>query len=101
MGEDMDKVREIETNLNHNVQINDRKSMLITGVKKVENFDTEEFFLETVMGYLLIKGQDLQLIKLDTLQGNLSIKGKVNSFNYLEQGKKKSSSESVLSKLFK
>ena len=53
------------------------------------------------MGYILIKGQDLELIKLDTWEGTLSIKGKINSFNYLDNGGKKAKEESVLSKLFK
>ena len=42
-----------------------------------------------------------ELIKLDTFQGTLSIKGKVNSLNYLEAGGKKASGEGMLSKLFK
>ena len=53
------------------------------------------------MGYILIKGEGLELIKLDTFQGTLSIKGKINSFNYMESNGKKAGSESMLSKLFK
>ena len=53
------------------------------------------------MGYILIKGQDLELIKLDTWEGTLSIKGKINSFNYLDNGGKKVKEENMLSKLFK
>ncbi len=41
------------------------------------------------MGYILIKGQGLELIKLDTSVGTLSIKGKINSFNYLDNGERK------------
>ena len=97
----MDKSRDIEGSFNHAVQISERNNVLITGVKKLENFDSKEFFLESIMGFILIKGEGLELIKLDTFQGTLSIKGKVNSFNYLEAGGKKASGESMLSKLFK
>ena len=97
----MDKSKELDSNFNHAVQISERKSVLITGVKKLENFDSREFFLESIMGFVLIKGEGLELIKLDTFQGTLSIKGKVNSLNYLESGGKKASGESMLSKLFK
>lgn len=97
----MDKSRELENSFNHAVSINERKNVLITGVKKLENFDSKEFFLESIMGFILIKGEGLELIKLDTFQGTLSIKGKVNSLNYLEAGGKKVNKESVLSKLFK
>ena len=85
----------------HNVNITNRKNINISGVKKIENFDESEFFLETSMGYLKITGTNLEIIKLDTYQGDVSIKGKINSLNYLEQGKKQEKQESVFSKLFK
>lgn len=87
--------------LNHAVQISERKNITITGVKKLESFDKREFFLESVMGFVLIKGEGLELIKLDTWEGILSIKGKVNGLNYIEGTGKKASGESMLSKLFK
>lgn len=87
-------------NSSHNITIAERKNITITGVKKIENFDKEEFFLITTMGYLSIKGKDLELIKLDTYQGNISIKGLIYSFQYTEN-KKKEKEESLLSKIFK
>ena len=86
---------------NHNITIGQRKSINITGVKKIENFDENEFLLETNMGYLMIKGSSLEIIKLDTYQGDVSIKGKIDSLNYLENSKKQEKSESIFSKLFK
>lgn len=86
---------------NHNINIANRKSINISGVKKIENFDESEFLLETNMGYLKINGTNLEIIKLDTYQGDVSIKGKINSFNYLDEGKNQEKKESVLSKLFK
>ena len=53
------------------------------------------------MGYLLIKGKNLEIIKLDTYQGDVSIKGKIDSLSYLEDSNKKQKNESVFSKLFK
>ena len=58
----------------HIINITDRKSINITGVKKIDNFDDKEFLIETNMGYLIIKGNDLEIIKLDTYQGDVSIK---------------------------
>lgn len=85
----------------HIVNISQRKNINISGVKKIENFDESEFLLETNMGYVLIKGSSLEIIKLDTYQGDISIKGKIDSLNYLESNKKQEKQESVLSKLFK
>ncbi|MBQ9072551.1 MAG: sporulation protein YabP [Bacilli bacterium] len=86
---------------NHSVSIGQRKSINITGVKKIENFDENEFLLETNMGFMLIKGSSLEIIKLDTYQGDVSIKGKIDSLTYLETSKKQDKQESVFSKLFK
>ena len=58
----------------HIINITDRKSINITGVKKIDNFDDKEFLIETNMGYLIIKGNDLEIIKLDTYKGDVSIK---------------------------
>lgn len=96
----MDKTNLTESP-SHSVNINDRKSIVVLGVKKLNSFDDSEFFVETVMGHMLIKGENLELLKLDTFQGNLSIKGKINSINYLESNNKKIKTETVLARLFK
>ena len=93
----MDKIDSIST-LNHNVTIQERKNIVITGVKRIESFDNEEFLLETTMGNIVIKGLELEIIKLDTYQGTVSIKGTVISLAYADSLKKE---EGVFSKLFK
>ena len=94
----MDKSKDIQV-LSHNIQITDRKKMQMNGIKKIESFSKEEFFLQSVMGYILIKGEELELIKLDTSGGNIFIKGKIDSVVYLDESKKKK--ESLVSRLFK
>lgn len=93
----MDKAIDVS----QNVQILDRKTISISGVKKLESFDNKEFFLNSILGYMLIKGEGLELLKLDTREGSISIKGKINSLSYLDNGGKKDKGESVLSRLFK
>ena len=45
----MDRI--VETGgVNHIVSLNERKSIVITGVKKIESFDNEEFLLSTNLG---------------------------------------------------
>ena len=82
------------------VKMVDRSSISLNGVSKIVSFDDEEFLMETVMGNLRILGSGLELLKLDTIEGNVKIKGKINSFMYIDRnGKNKE--ESILSKLFK
>ena len=98
----MDKVKEMESNsFNHGISIAERKNVLVTGVKKIESFDKEEFLMDTTLGFLTIKGSGLEIIKLDTYQGNVTIKGSVDSLSYTASDNKKKSEESFLSKLFK
>lgn len=99
----MEAKETIINNYNHSITITERKNLLITGVKKIENFDNEEFLLETVMGYLAVKGEDLELVKLDTLSGNVSIKGLIKGFSYIDDNnaKKEKDGNSIFNRLFK
>ena len=97
----MDKIDNNFSTLSHAVTINERKNIIVSGVKKIDSFDNEEFLMDTNMGYIIIKGQDLEIIKLDTFQGNVSIKGKINSLGYMENPKKKDKEDSIFNKLFK
>jgi sporulation protein YabP len=84
----------------HDVIMRGRKLLEITGVKQVESFDNEEFLLETSMGFLAIKGQNLQMKNLDVEKGIVSIKGKIFDLVYLDEqhGEK---AKGFFSKLFR
>ena len=97
----MDKVKEIEATFNHGISLAERKNIVVTGVKKIESFDNEEFLMDTTLGFLNIKGEGLEIIKLDTYQGNVSIKGRLDSMAYIESGSKKDKENSIITKLFK
>lgn len=97
----MDKLEDINNSFNHGIKMTERKNLIISGVKKIESFDNLEFLLETTLGYLLIKGCELEIVKLDTYQGNVSIKGRIDSFMYLDENLKKDKDNSLFNKLFK
>lgn len=84
----------------HDVIMRGRRTLEISGVKQVESFDNEEFLLETVMGFLAIKGQNLQMKNLDVDKGIVSIKGKIFDMVYLDDqhGEK---AKGFFSKLFR
>ena len=97
----MDKIQDMNNSFNHGLTITERKNLIISGVKKIESFYNEEFLMETTLGFLVIKGSELEIIKLDTYQGNVSIKGRVDSLMYLDENLKKDKDSSLLNKLFK
>lgn len=96
----MDKVEDIVSYGSHELKIIDRREITLTGIKKITSFDAEEFLLESNMGPILIKGSNLEIMRLDTHDGNVKIKGKINGFNYLDN-KEKAKEESIIAKLFK
>ena len=84
----------------HELKINERREIYLTGIKKIDSFDNEEFLMESNMGIILLKGSNLEIIKLDTHDGNVKIKGKIVSFTYLD-GEGKQMHEGFFTKLFK
>lgn len=97
MGDYMDKNN---VGSSHLLNLINRKNITLTGIKKIDNFSDTEFLLESVMGYMQIKGSELEIVKLDTNTGDVSIKGKIDSIIYSEKSKK-TNKESIIDKLFK
>lgn len=86
--------------LNHNINITERQNVQVSGVTKIDSFDNEEFLLETTAGPLGIKGKDLEIIKLDTYEGTIIIKGVIDAFSYFDTSKSKKEN-SMIARLFK
>lgn len=97
----LDRVKEIETSFNHGISIAERKNIVITGVKKIDSFDNEEFMMDTTLGYLNIKGSDLALVRFDQEKKEVSIKGNIDAISYLSNKRTTKSKDSVLNKLLK
>ena len=85
---------------NQEIKIIDRSSISLNGINKIVSFDDEEFLMETTMGNLQLLGESFELLKLDTTNGIVKIKGKINSLNYLD-GKNKNKEGNIITKLFK
>lgn len=97
----MEQTIDLNTNyVSHEIKVVDRGIISLSGIKKINSFDNEEFLMESNMGMILLKGEKLEIIKLDTHDGNVKIKGKLNSFTYIENIKKQKE-ESLIAKLFK
>ena len=86
--------------MNHSITVSERQNIIISGITKIDSFDSEEFILQTVAGPLGIKGRKLEIIKLDTYEGTITIKGIIDGFSYLDNIKSKKEN-SMLNKLFK
>jgi len=66
----------------HSVSITSRERVQIAGVVAVESFDDVEVNLETNMGMLTIRGEELQIKQLDLDTGRFEVEGYINGLQY-------------------
>lgn len=83
----------------HNVIIENRKRMSITGVHDIDSFNDHGIIVLTELGVLIIKGADLHINKLNVESGDVSIEGEIDSLTYTDINDKKASS--IIKNLFK
>lgn len=85
----------------HKMLLQGRKSMELTGVKEVVSFDAKEVVLNTVMGALIIRGNDLFVKRLTVEKGEVDLEGRVDSFTYADKPGKAGEGDSLLKRLFR
>lgn len=86
--------------LQNSIMLDNRKSLKITGVKKINSFNLKEFQLETSLGNLYIKGNNLEMQMFDIDKGNIFITGDIDSLAYLNISSEKKE-KGFIQKLFK
>lgn len=82
----------------HNVIIENRKRLNISGVKDVINFDDETILIDTHFGKITIKGEGLHIESFNTQTGDLSAEGQIHAVVYMSDVK---NSTGFFSRLFK
>lgn len=66
----------------HTLIMENRSQLRISGVKDIDSFTETRIILSTVMGELVIKGQDLHVTALEAETGDFSMTGTVKSLFY-------------------
>ncbi len=66
----------------HQLTLSNRENASIKGVGQVISFDDVEIVLDTEMGVLTIKGEDLHIKQLDLDKGIITIDGAVKGLEY-------------------
>lgn len=83
----------------HNVIVENRKNVTVSGVMDIDSFDEESVILFTELGELTIKGVNLHINKIDVNAGDLTMEGEIESLTYSEDRPQKGSG--FFSKLFR
>lgn len=81
----------------HNIILEDRKKLTVSGVEDVESFDESQIILLTNQGNLIIRGSELHIDSLSLDTGELAVTGIVTDLGYEETAR----SGSLWQRLFK
>lgn len=82
----------------HNVIMEERKKLSVSGVENVESFDEAEIVMQTNKGMLTVRGSELHIGKLSVDTGEVNIEGKIGELQYEDEAP---ASSGLFGRLFK
>lgn len=97
---DMKKDNIQSTNVIQNIVLENREKLSISGVLDVLSFDDQIIIVETELGLLTIKGEDLRINKLSIDTSETIVNGNIMQIAYSENAMEKKG-EGLFSKIFK
>lgn len=92
-----DKER-VQQRIAHNVIMENRHTLSLSGVRDVDSFDEQTVVLITEMGELTIRGIGLHIIRLDQESGELYMDGEISELVYTDE---KPEQKGLFSRLFR
>ena len=96
---DMKKDNIQSTNVIQNIVLENREKLSISGVLDVLSFDDQIIIVETELGLLTIKGEDLRINKLSIDTSETIVNGNIMQIAYSENTMEKKG-EGIFSKIF-
>ena len=92
--------RKTNTGFIQNLILENRGKLSVSGVIDVLSFDDLVIIMETELGLLTIKGDNLKINKLSIDTSEVILEGEINTLSYSDKDFEKSKS-SLISKIFK
>ena len=71
----------------HELRLDDRSRLSVSGVSEIESFDDSTVVLHTARGVLVIRGGELRLKTLSIDGGQVAVNGTIDSLSYEEAQK--------------
>ena len=95
--------RKIQSNTGviQNIILENRGKLSISGVNDVLSFDDQIVMVDTELGLLTIKGENLRINKLSIDTSEVIVEGEINYLAYSDKEQEKIKSGSIISKIFK
>ena len=98
----VDERKIMSTGIVQNLILENRGKLSISGVIDVLSFDDEIVILDTELGMLTVKGENIRINKLSIDTSEVIIEGEISSFSYSDKDKSsKDKNSSFISKIFK
>lgn len=69
----------------HQLQLEGREKLTVSGVEDVERFDETQIVMSTCAGILVISGQGLHIGRLSLDGGELKVEGRIDAMEYEEE----------------
>ena len=92
-------IEEKNFNCIQNIVLENREKLNISGVKDVLSFDDQVVIVETELGLLTVKGENIRINKLSIDTSEVVVEGEINNLAYSEKEVEKKGS--LLGKIFK
>lgn len=90
----------VNTNIIQNLVLENRKKLSVSGVNDVLSFDDQVVMVDTELGLLTVKGENLRINKLSLDTAEVIVEGEISSLSY-SQNKQEKNTGTILSKIFK
>lgn len=90
----------INSNIVQNIVLENRGKLSISGVLDVLSFDDQIVIIETELGLLTIKGENLRISRLSIDTSEVVVEGNINNLSYSDEETERKGG-SLLSKIFK
>lgn len=66
----------------HNLTLESRKKLTLTGITEVASFDDNFILMHTPLGDLTVQGEQLQLKSLSPDGGTVTVQGQIDTLSY-------------------
>ena len=84
-----------------NIILENREKLSVSGVRDVLSFDDQIVIVDTELGLLTIKGENLKINKLNIDTSDVVLDGSISSLTYTSSDSFKKNASGLMGKIFK